>query len=217
MKVTEISVTRHLSEDITPEQLIVQLARVSSPQNQQNHDTAPKLIGYLMRKGHWSPFEMVDWTIEIHTTRAIAAQLLRHRSFSFQEFSQRYATVASLGESIELPELRMKHEGGNRQGSGEVCDDELISIIATRAIEEAHHAYDALIKEGIAPECARMVLPLCTPTRLYMKGSVRSWIHYLNVRCSPDTQKEHREIALAIYDLFKARFPVIGGHIYMTA
>ena len=204
--VTEISVTQFLGDNpMTPEELIIYAARVSSPENQENHATAPRLIKYLINHKHWSPFEMVDWTVEIYTSRAIGAQMLRHRSFSFQEFSQRYATV-DLSE-FPMPEMRRKHKEGNRQGSGEVMYSALVKV----AIEQAVSAYQTLIDCDVAPETARMVLPLCTPTRLYMKGSVRSWIHYFSARCDPHAQKEHRLIAKEIRDLFTKRFPQISN------
>jgi len=204
--VKEISVTQFLGDDpMTPEEVIIYTARVSSPANQDNHATAPRLIKYLINHKHWSPFEMVDWTVEVYTSRAIAAQILRHRSFSFQEFSQRYATV-DLSE-LPMPEMRRKHKEGNRQGSGEVMYSALVKV----AIEQAVSAYQTLIDCDVAPETARMVLPLCTPTRLYMKGSVRSWIHYFSARCDPHTQKEHRLIAKEIRSLFIKRFPQISA------
>jgi len=208
--VKEISVTQFLGDNpMTPEELIIYTARVSSPANQKNHATAPRLIKYLINHKHWSPFEMVDWTVEIYTSRAIAAQILRHRSFSFQEFSQRYATVDA--EEFPLPEMRMVHKDGNRQGSGEVCHDERINGLVINQIQHATDLYARLLEQGIAPETARMVLPLCTPTRLYMKGSVRSWIHYFSARCDPHAQKEHRLIAKEIRNLFIKRFPQISA------
>lgn len=207
--VNEISVTQFLGDNpMTPEELIIYTARVSSPTNQNNHATAPRLIKYLINHKHWSPFEMVDWTVEIYTSRAIAAQILRHRSFSFQEFSQRYATVDAT--EFPMPEMRMAHKAGNRQGSGEVCHDERVNGLVINQIQQATDLYARLLEQGVAPETARMVLPLCTPTRLYMKGSVRSWIHYFSARCDPHTQKEHRLIAKEIRNLFTKRFPKIA-------
>lgn len=208
--VKEISVTQFLGDNpMSPEELIIYTARVSSPANQENHTTAPRLIKYLINHKHWSPFEMVDWTVEINTSRAIAAQILRHRSFSFQEFSQRYVAV-SIAE-LKMPEMRMKHKSGNRQGSGEVCHDERINGLVANQIQQATDLYARLLEQDVAPETARMVLPLCTPTRLYMKGSVRSWIHYFSARCDPNTQKEHRLVAKEIRDLFTKRFPQISA------
>lgn len=207
-----------LPPDATPECLMVYCARVSNPHNQANHATGAKLLRFCIDHGHWSVFEMVDWTVEIETSRAIAAQILRHRSFSFQEFSQRYSDVTLLGSDLfEVPELRTKAAGGNRQGSGESADlnpvphtcytarDRMVG-----ALSASRAAYTELLAAGVASECARMVLPLCTRTRLYMKGSVRSWIHYLDVRTAPTTQKEHREVALAVLGHFVQAFPTIS-------
>lgn len=212
-----IAVTQSV-DDITPEQLIVYCARVSNPNNQDNHDTGHKLLRYCIRNGHWSVFEQASMTVEVETSRAIAAQILRHRSFTFQEFSQRYSNVSKLGDDlIVLPEMRAKHVEGNRQGSGinigsnmaEDCAFE-IDDMAYNSLLMAMKTYKLLVDNGVAPECARMVLPLCTRTRLYMNGTVRSWIHYFNQRCSEHTQKEHRMIALEIRDThFKQTFPMI--------
>ena len=208
--VREVSFTQFFGKvAMSPEELIIYTARVSSPANQENHATAPRLIKYLINHKHWSPFEMVDWTVEINTSRAIAAQILRHRSFSFQEFSQRYAAVDIT--ELPMPEMRMIHKAGNRQGSGEACHDERINGLVAEQIQQATDLYARLLEQRVAPETARMVLPLCTPTRLYMKGSVRSWIHYFSARCDPHTQKEHRLIAKEIRDLFTKRFPQISA------
>lgn len=200
-----IAVTSPVDGHMTPEESIVYMARVSSP-NQRTED-ADKLLTYLVKHGHWSPFDMVDMTVEIETSRAIMAQVLRHSSFRFQEFSQRYAEAKNLDFS-DL-EIRLKHEAGNRQGSGESS-----SLLSEHAIFEAGKAaaeYEWLLDCGVAPESARMVLPLCTPTRAYMKGSVRSWMTYFWQRCNPHAQKEHRELAELIFDIFCLQFPVIGG------
>ena len=187
---------------ITSEELIVYIARVSNPDNQMNMETAPKLINYLIKHKHWSPFEFVDMTVEIVTRRSIAAQILRHKSFSFQEFSQRYSTAT------EIQKIELRKQGKtNRQSSEEIVPD----FTLERDIEQ-HNAnskmlYEKLIKNGISRETARDVLPLATETTIYMKGSVRSWIHYLKLRCSPDTQKEHRQIAEAIKSIFLNQFP----------
>lgn len=200
-------------DDVTPEGVIVYCARVSNPSNQRNFHTGHRLLKYCIQHGHWSVFEMVDWTVEIETSRAIATQILRHRSFSFQEFSQRYSNVKELVEAIQPVEMRPVNPGGNRQGSDET--EQLKHPHAVRGLVENHMAscvdlYDRLIEEGVAPECARMVLPLAATTRLYMKGSVRSWIHYLRIRCDSHTQKEHRDVANAVMEHFKIQFPVIG-------
>jgi thymidylate synthase (FAD) len=206
----------------TTEKLIVYTARASSPSNQLNTETGDRLLRYCMRHGHWSVFETASMTVEVETTRAIAAQILRHRSFTFQEFSQRYASVDRLSEELfELPEMRAKHTAGNRQGSGdEVGETQVHHAVYTvnervgGALRQAAAAYRELLDSGVAPECARMVLPLCTKTRMYVTGTCRSWIHYFSQRCSDHAQKEHREIAVSIRDgAFKRVFPVIHGLI----
>lgn len=184
------------------EELIIYCARVSNPDNQLNMETAPKLLGYLINHKHWSPFEMAHMVVEIQTSRAIAAQILRHRSFSFQEFSQRYASPSAL----EPVELRMEHEK-NRQSSSDVCDEQITIDLFNELTKAGKEFYDTLIKMGIARETARMVLPLCTQTTMYMSGTVRSWIHYLDLRDDDHVQKEHREIAQAIKSIFIGQFP----------
>jgi thymidylate synthase (FAD) len=184
---------------ITPDaqNVISYCARVSNPSNQSNFESAPKLIKYLAKNKHWSPFEMASMCVEINTTRAIAAQILRHRSFSFQEFSQRYASVDDT--SIDIPHLR-RQDIKNRQNS--IDDIEEVNVKYREKIE-AHYKqsielYKDMLTDGVAKECARFVLPLSTQTRIYMSGSIRSWIHYCQVRCDPSTQKEHREIAMQV-------------------
>lgn len=194
---------------MTPEELIVYTARVSNPANQMNMETAPKLIAYLVKHKHWSPFEMASMTIEIETSRAIAAQILRHRSFAFQEFSQRYAE-ASLG--FETYEAR-RQDTKNRQNSIDDLPEETKAwfLEAQRGQQaESEDLYQAALNKGIAKEQARFLLPLSTSTRLYMTGSIRSWIHYLQVRLEKGTQKEHREIAVGIYELFSQNFPNVA-------
>ncbi len=192
---------------LTPEQLIVYCARVSSPQNQSNLDTAPKLLAYLIKNKHWSPFEMADLTVEVETSRAIAAQILRHWSFSFQEFSQRYAT-ASMG--FEIYEARLQGKT-NRQGSTtEGVDEELSEwwrIMQDVHYRECEAAYQKALAKGIAKELARMLLPLATRTVLYMKASVRDWLFYLQARTDPHAQVEHQLVAKEILSLFKDLFP----------
>jgi len=190
----------------TPEDLIVYCARVSNPSNQFNNQTAPKLTQYLIKHKHWSPFEMVDMTVEIKTSRAIAAQILRHRSFSFQEFSQRYSEAANL----EPIEWRMQGET-NRQVGDEKFKleselDDAIDYFLSTSVE----VYNHLIDKGVAKECARMILPLCTETTMYMKGSIRSLIHYIQIRTAQETQKEHREIAEEIKSIFISKFPNVA-------
>lgn len=191
--------------------LIAYCARVSNPSNQQNTDTSDRLIKYLVKHKHWSPFEMVDITVEVETTRDIAHQIVRHRSYSFQEFSQRYADpVKEL--QFEIRELRLQ-DTKNRQNSIEVSDPEWEAeweADQKEIIELAKKIYTKHTAKGMAKEVARAVLPEgLTKTRLYMKGSVRSWIHYLDVRTDPTTQKEHREIAMACAQAIAEIFPMI--------
>jgi thymidylate synthase (FAD) len=195
---------------ITPnaEELIAYMARVSNPANQSNTETSQRLIRYLIEHKHWSPFEMVNMCVEINTTRSIAAQILRHRSFSFQEFSQRYAEVTA---RPIVPELR-KQDTTNRQNSieptgedKEVFDSLLYDI--DHLFETSMDVYENLLLAGVAKECAREVLPLATPTRLYMNGTIRSWIHYCQLRCANGTQEEHRIIATGVYKLLQKHLP----------
>lgn len=193
------------------EQMIVAMARVSAPRNQYNMETAPKLLQYLIRNQHWSPFEMCNLCVEINTTRAISAQIIRHRSFSFQEFSLRYAAANEIGSAI-IPQLR-RQDTKNRQNSIDDVPVETIHRFHRRVselFENAEHLYNEMISEGIAKECARFVLPLATPTRIYMNGTLRSWIHYLQLRCDPSTQREHREIAQQVKQIFVEQFPIIS-------
>lgn len=192
-----------------PEQLVIKIARVSNPKNQDNPEIA-KLVRYLLRHNHLSPFEHAFATFEIVTSRAIAAQLLRHRSFTFQEFSQRY----SIAENIEPIELRAQATK-NRQSSTKVIDN--YSAIVDDVIHDSYTAYMRLLDLGIAKESARFVLPLATTTTLYMTGSLRSWITYLQLRTKEDVQKEHREIALAIQDILRGELPVIFTALDMIA
>ena len=198
---------------VTPnaEELIVKMARVSAPSNQDNMDTAPRLLRYLIRNKHWSPFEMANMCVEIETTRAISPQILRHRSFSFQEFSQRYADTNELGSAV-IPHLR-RQDNKNRQNSIDDLSAEDIAKYYRRIselYENAEHLYREMVSNGVAKECARSVLPLSTQTRLYMNGTLRSWIHYLQLRCEEGTQFEHRLIADAIKRIFCKQFPIIG-------
>ncbi len=186
------------------------VARVSNPNNQTNENFSG-LLAYCIKHQHWSVFEQAHMTLEIETTRAIAAQILRHRSFTFQEFSQRYAKSNELGE-IQLPELR-RQDVKNRQNSIDDLDEKVVDKLNRQMItlfSSAESLYKQMIEEGVAKECARMVLPLCTPTRIYMTGSVRSWIHYINLRSAHGTQKEHMEIAESCKDVFKEQFPVVS-------
>lgn len=193
---------------ITPnaEELIAYMARVSNPSNQSNTETSSKLIRYLIKHKHWSPFEMVNMCVEIETTRSIAAQILRHRSFSFQEFSQRYAPVS---EMAEIPQLRTQ-DLKNRQNSIDNLDpkvDEEFQFKIAKHYCDGYRLYGEMIDAGIAKECAREVLPLAAPTKLYMNGSIRSWLHYCDLRTSNGTQKEHAVIAGQIQDILYSEIP----------
>ena len=197
---------------VTPdaEQLMAYIARVSNPSNQDNEKYSG-LLKYCIKHNHWSVFEQSTMTLEIETTRAIAAQILRHRSFTFQEFSQRYASSNDLGD-INLPELR-KQDLKNRQNSTDDLDPNLVDKFERQMItlfSSSKALYESMLKQGVAKECARMVLPLCTPTRIYMTGSCRSWIHYINLRSAHGTQKEHMVIAEACRKVFTEQFPAVS-------
>ena len=197
---------------VTPdaEQTMAYIARVSNPNNQDNEKFSG-LLKYCIEHEHWSVFEQSSMTLEIETTRAIAAQILRHRSFTFQEFSQRYAKSNELGK-IELPDLR-RQDDKNRQNSIDDLDPFVQQKLEAQMItlfSSCQSLYNQMIEEGVAKECARMVLPLCTPTRIYMTGSCRSWIHYINLRSSHGTQKEHMEIAEECRKVFTEQFPVVS-------
>ena len=196
----------HCSPDA--ENLIVRMARVSNPANEDNMATAPKLLRYLIHHRHWSPFEMCSLCVKIDTERDISAQILRHRSFSFQEFSTRYAEA----QPLTVPELR-KQDVKNRQNSTNDLDihtqvyyDEQIR----NQYADIEELYEEMIADGVAKECARRILPLSTQTTLYMHGTLRSWIHYINVRTDPGTQLEHRLIAENCKQIFIEQFPTIG-------
>jgi thymidylate synthase (FAD) len=186
----------------TAEDLMIAIARVSNPANQENVETGPKLLRYCLREEHWSIFESICLTVEVTTSRAIAAQILRHRSFTFQEFSQRYAVAVSGHEPLEL-----RLAGAtNRQGSLSTADEELHKL-AEEAMANSESAYKKLIDSGVAPETARFVLPLGTSTSLFMTGNIRSWIFYLKQRTSSHAQKEHRLLATSIQELLVPLFP----------
>jgi thymidylate synthase (FAD) len=187
------------------------MARVSNPKNAKNTETAPRLLKYLIKHKHFSPFEMSNMCVEIETTRAISPQILRHRSFSFQEFSQRYADTAELGSAV-IPHLR-RQDYKNRQNSIDDLSADAISGYYRRIsklYEDAEHLYREMVSNGVAKECARSILPLSTQTRLFMNGTIRSWIHYLQLRCDAGTQFEHRQIADRIKGIFCKEFPIIG-------
>ena len=186
-------------------------ARVSNPNNQDNENYAG-LLRYCIKHQHWSIFEQAFMTLEINTTRGLAAQILRHRSFTFQEFSQRYADTNLLDANIPLPDLR-RQDVKNRQNSIDDIPEEQIKFLQERIrqyFNEGMDLYNELLREGIAKECARFVLPLATPTRIYMSGSVRSWVHYIDLRSGHGTQKEHMDIANACKDIFKLQFPTVS-------
>lgn len=212
MKTRLIAISKPLNTiegNLTPEEFISYIARVSNPANQLNTETAPRLLRYLIKHKHWSPFEHVSCTFEIVTSRAIAAQILRHRSFTFQEFSQRYA------QAHELEPIQWRKQGKtNRQvGDEEVTLPSHLEFAVKEAQRNTKALYDQLINEGIAKESARMILPLSTQTTIYMTGSLRSWIHYIELRTEKGTQKEHRDIAdmikISLAQLFPSTFTAI--------
>jgi len=197
---------------ITPdaEKTMAYIARVSNPSNQDNENFSG-LLRYCIKHQHWSVFEQSTMTLEIQTTRAIAAQILRHRSFTYQEFSQRYADSNLLG-NIEIPELR-RQDSKNRQNSIDDLEPEVVDKFNRQMntlFSSAFGLYNQMLEAGVAKECARFVLPLATPTRIYMTGSCRSWIHYINLRSAHGTQKEHMEIANACKKVFVEQFPAVS-------
>ena len=186
--------------------LVAYMARVSNPNNQDNPATAPKLINYLIKHKHWSPFEMVSMCIKINTTRSVAAQILRHRSFSFQEFSQRYAPVM---DKPAIPDLR-NQDPKNRQNSIDNVNEfvkQEFEIKTKQLFDLSHNLYNEMLAAGIAKECARDVLPLSSPTTLYMHGNLRSWMHYADLRCANGTQEEHKQIAEQVKKMIALHFP----------
>ena len=198
---------------VTPdaEKTMGYVARVSNPSNQENPKVAG-LLKYCVKHQHWSVFEQAFMTLEIETTRGLAAQILRHRSFTYQEFSQRYADSSLLSETIPLPELR-RQDTKNRQNSIDDIDPFTIQkyqMLMQDHFKDAMELYQKMLDEGIAKECARFVLPLAVPTRLYMLGSCRSWIHYINLRSANGTQKEHMDIAEACKQIFIEQFPTVA-------
>ena len=198
---------------VTPkaEETMGYVARVSNPNNQDNPNVAG-LLKYCIKHQHWSVFEQAHMTVEIETTRGLAAQILRHRSFTYQEFSQRYADSSMLADEIPLPELR-RQDLKNRQNSTDDMDQRKVNHYNRKMqqhFKQGMKLYQNMLKDGVAKECARFVLPLATPTRLYMTGSVRSWIHYIDLRSAHGTQKEHMEIAEMVRTIFKEQFPIIS-------
>jgi len=198
---------------ITPdaEKMMAYVARVSNPSNQDNEKYSG-LLKYCIKHNHWSVFEQSYMTLEIETTRAIAAQILRHRSFTYQEFSQRYADSSILGEKIKLPELR-RQDTKNRQNSIDDLDEFMVQKFQMQMntlFDSSMALYQQMLEAGVAKECARNVLPLCVGTKIYMTGSCRSWIHYITLRSANGTQKEHMDIALACKEVFKEQFPSVS-------
>ena len=198
---------------ITPdaEKMMAYIARVSNPSNQQNENYSG-LLKYCIKHNHWSVFEQSSMTLEIETTRGLAAQILRHRSFTFQEFSQRYADTKLLDTQIPVPDLRSQ-DLKNRQNSNDDIPQEKkeeYQALIARHFEDSMNLYNSLLSEGVAKECARFVLPLATPTRLYMTGSCRSWIHYINLRSAHGTQKEHMDVVEKARSIFVEQFPAVS-------
>jgi len=198
---------------ITPdaEKMMAYVARVSNPSNQDNEKYSG-LLKYCIKHNHWSVFEQSYMTLEIETTRAIAAQILRHRSFTYQEFSQRYADSSLLGNKIKLPELR-RQDTKNRQNSIDDLDPFTVQNLELQMqtlFDSSMSLYQQMLNRGVAKECARNVLPLCVGTKIYMTGSCRSWIHYINLRSANGTQKEHMDIALGCKEVFIEQFPAVS-------
>ena len=211
MNVNLVSVTKPEIKGIkNAEDLVAFCARVSNPSNQMNVETAPKLLKFLIKHKHWSPFELVDMCVEIKTSRGIAAQILRHRSFSFQEFSQRYS------EATDYEDVELRLQGDKNRQVGEDLlpknhpEFNNLNGLLAETLSLSEHCYQTMIDNGIAKEVARMVLPLTTQTTMYMKGSLRSWIHYIELRAQENTQKEHRLIAEDCKKIFINNFPVIA-------
>jgi thymidylate synthase (FAD) len=196
------------------ERLIVKMARVSAPQNADNWETGPKLLRYLIKHRHWSPLEMASMCVKIDTQRDIAAQILRHRSFSFQEFSTRYAVA----QEAAIPELR-RQDTKNRQNSIDDLSEDVTAELRDRVrllFGESSKLYNDMLAQGVAKETARRILPLSTSTTMFMHGTLRSWLHYIDVRCDPSTQLEHREIAEACKAIFTEQFPTIAEAAWST-
>lgn len=190
------------------EKLIVKMARVSNPANQDNWETGPKLLKYLIKQEHWSPFEMASLCIQIDTERDIAAQILRHRSFSFQEFSTRYAQTSQ----ATTPWFRRQDEKNRQNSHNDIhpFTQQDLQQKAQRVIKESYDLYEYMLKRGVAKETARRILPLCTPTSMYMTGTLRSWIHYIQIRAKEGTQHEHRLIAQKCLTIFRQEFPIVA-------
>ena len=207
--------SRHIAGKVTfiesskdAEQLIVRIARVSNEKNATNWSTGPKLLRFMMKEGHWSPFEMANFTVRIETTRDVSQQILRHRQFHFQEFSQRYAKVPR----AEVPGLR-RQGATNRQSSTDDLPEEIRNKYENKIselFEQTYDLYEEMLSKDIARETARRILPICSPTVIFMSGVARDWIHYIRTRTKPDVQQEHAEIARQIRDIFKVMYPIIS-------
>tara|TARA_B100001109_G_scaffold33770_1_gene26512 strand:- start:98 stop:736 length:639 start_codon:yes stop_codon:yes gene_type:complete len=211
-----MSLVQLITSTPNAEKSMAYIARVSNPKNQDNNDFS-KLLGYCIKHEHWSVFEQAYMTLQIETTRGIAAQILRHRSFTFQEFSQRYADSQQLGD-IPIPELR-RQDNKNRQNSISDLSKEIINQFNEKIKIQFNlnkQLYQEMLDAGVAKECARFVLPLATPTRIYMTGSCRSWIHYINLRTGHGTQKEHMEIAKECKNIFSKEYPIVAKALNWT-
>ena len=211
LKMTMVDQIKLVSVTPDAEKHMAYVARVSNPKNQDN-DKFAGLLKYCIKHGHWSVFEQAYMTVEINTTRGLAAQILRHRSFTYQEFSQRYADVSYIREDIPLPELRSQ-DLKNRQNSVDDVDPSVVERInkeMRKHFDASIDLYKSMLHVGIAKECARFVLPLATPTRIYMTGSCRSWIHYINLRSAHGTQKEHMDVAEGVRCIFCDQFPTVA-------
>lgn len=211
MNVSLVSVTKPEIKAIkNAEDLVAFCARVSNPSNQMNLESAPKLLKFLIKHKHWSPFELVDMCVEIKTSRGIAAQILRHRSFSFQEFSQRYS------EATDYEDIELRLQGNKNRQVGEDLvpknhpEFNSLNGLLAESLSLSEHCYRTMIDNGVAKEVARMVLPLTTQTTMYMKGSLRSWVHYIGLRTQENTQKEHRLVADECKKIFINNFPVVA-------
>lgn len=211
MKVSLVAITQPLIPGISSaEDLLVYTARVSSPSNRLNLETGERLLRYCLRKAHWSVFEQASMTVEVETSLAIATQILRHRSFTFQQFSQRYSDASGLGFEDIRPR---RQDEKSRQSSHDDLDPDVYKWFRkelSNAEESARQNYQTALRNGVAKESARFLLPQSTTTRLYMNGCVRSWIHYLQARRAPETQAEHREVAEAVWGVFKEQFPMVA-------
>ena len=211
MRSLKMTMVKLVSATPDAEQHMGYVARVSNPKNQDN-DKFAGLLKYCIKHGHWSVFEQAFMTVEINTTRGLAAQILRHRSFTYQEFSQRYADSSMLGDQIPLPELRRQDEK-NRQNSTDDMNPRTVNHYNRKMeqhFKQGMKLYQNMLKDGVAKECARFVLPLATPTRIYMTGSVRSWIHYVDLRSAHGTQKEHMAVAEGVRSIFSEQFPTVA-------